>query len=218
MDQALAARDDDDETALVVNLRLRSEAAFVQLVERYQQSLTRVACTFVGEAATAQEVVQETWLAVLEGIDRFEGRSSFRTWLFRILVNKAQRRGARERRTIPFSDIQSQGAEVFEPAVDPSRFRRPGEQWSGGWVVFPEPWARSLEEELISSEGQAFLEAIIARLPDVYRRVLTLHDIEGWPAEDVCKLLELSDGNQRVILHRARSRVRRAIELEQAGG
>ena len=217
MDHAFAGQN-EEETALLASLRLRSEAAFLQLVERYQGSLTRIACTFVPDKAIAQEVVQETWTGVLESIDRFEVRSSFRTWLFRILVNKARRRAVLERRTVPFSAFQSSDADLFEPAVDPSRFRGPGEQWSGDWVAFPDPWAPSLEEQLISAEGQARLEAIIAELPETYRRVLTLRDIEGWPPDEVCKLLELSEGNQRVILHRARSRVRQSIENEQAEG
>lgn len=216
MDSAPTVEDDAD--ALVAALRRRSEPAFVRLVEQYQGSLIRVACTYVSDRAIAQEVVQETWIGVFEGIDRFEARSSFRTWLFRILVNKAQRRGVQERRTIPFSAFQNDDADLFEPAVDPSRFRGPGDKWSGGWVAYPEPWESSLEEQLISAEGHARLESIIAGLPDSYRRVLTLRDIEGWSPEEVCKLLDLSEGNQRVILHRARSRVRRAIELEQAGG
>ena len=126
MERTFAAYDSDEDAALVGSLRLRSETAFVELVERYQGSLTRVASTYVPDRAVAQEVVQETWIGVLEGIDRFEGRSSFRTWLFRILLNKAQRRGAQERRTVPFSAFQSGDADLFEPAVDPSRFRGPG--------------------------------------------------------------------------------------------
>ena len=218
MDRAFTEHDGNEEAALVGALRLRSETAFIQLVERFQSSLIRVASTYVPDRSIAQDVVQETWIGVLEGIDRFEGRSSFRTWLFRILVNKAQRRGAQERRTVPFSVLTPDGADLFEPAVDPGRFRGPGEAYSGGWVAFPESWTPSVEELLISSEGQARLEMVIAELPETYRRVLTLRDIEGWPSGEVCRLLELTEGNQRVILHRARSRVRRAIEIDQAGG
>lgn len=201
-----------DEQALVDGLRRRDEGAFVQLVERYANALLRLARTFVGSRAVAEEVVQETWLGVLQGIDRFEGRSSFKTWLFRILVNRARTRGEREGRTIPFSAFGDPGAGPAEPAVDPARFRGPDDRWPRHWADAPTDWGASPEERLLARETLDVIERAIAALPPSQREVITLRDVQGWSAEAVCNVLGVSDTNQRVLLHRARSRVRAALE------
>lgn len=211
------ASDASDEAGLISGLRGGDEAAFVTLVERYQGALVRLAMTYVPSPAVAEEVVQETWLAVLQGIDRFEARSSLKTWIFTILTNRAKRRGEREQRTLPFSALAAADDESPEPAVDPSRFRPAGEPWAGGWVAFPQPWQCSPEEGALSAEIRSAVEAAIAALPPAQRQVITLRDVEGWSAADVCNLLALSETNQRVLLHRARSRVRRVLEQELEG-
>jgi RNA polymerase sigma-70 factor (ECF subfamily) len=198
----------EHEEELVEALRNGDEAAFAELVERYQASLVRLARMYVRDRATAEEVVQETWLAVLNGIDRFEGRSSFRTWLFRILTNRAKTRGQREARSVPFSSI----GDPEDPAVDPDRFQGEGEQHPGGWRVFPTPWEGDPEERLLAGEARALILDTIEQLPPNQRAVITLRDIEGFSAEEVRNVLDVSDTNQRVLLHRARSRVRRALE------
>jgi RNA polymerase sigma-70 factor (ECF subfamily) len=193
-----------DERELIEALRRRDEAAFEQLVDRYAASLIRLARSFVGTQAVAEEVVQETWLGVLQGIDHFEARSSFKTWLFRILVNRARTRGEREGRTAPVSD---------EPAVDPTRFHAPDhDRWPRCWCVPPEGWGESPEERLLAWETRDVIERAIAALPAAQRQVITLRDIQGLSAAEVCIVLAVSDANQRVLLHRARSRVRAVLE------
>jgi RNA polymerase sigma-70 factor (ECF subfamily) len=162
---------------------------------------------YVRDRAVAEEVVQETWIAVLRGIDRFEGRSSLKTWIFRILMNTAKTRGQRESRSIPFSATASGD----EPAVDPDRFLGADHQWAGGWMLGPSEW-QTPEEELLQGETLEKILAAIEELPDQQRAVITLRDIEGFPADEVSAALGISDGNQRVLLHRARSKVRAAIE------
>ena len=207
-----------DELALVEALRRREEAAFVQLMESYGAALLRLAQTFVRTRAVAEEVVQETWLGVLKGIDRFEGRSSLRTWIFRILTNLAKTRAAREGRSMPFSDLQSETEEG--PLLDPSRFVGAGEPWQGHWRSFPGPWGEP-EERLLASEARGVIAAAIDGLPPGQRAVVTLRDVEGWSSEETCNALEISETNQRVLLHRARTKVRLALEtylMEAAGG
>lgn len=196
------------ESELVEALRAGEEAAFAALVERYHSSLVRMARMYVRERSVAEEVAQETWLAVLNGIDRFEERSSLRTWLFRILTNRAKTRGERESRSVPFSSI----GDPEEPAVDPDRFRPEGERYAGGWKEFPTPWEGDPEERLLAGEARRLILETIEQLPPTQRAVITLRDIEGFDAEDVCNVLDVSDTNQRVLLHRARSRVRAALE------
>jgi RNA polymerase sigma-70 factor (ECF subfamily) len=200
------APDRDEE--LVAALRAGDEAAFAELVDRYESSLVRVARMYVRDRSTAEEVAQETWLAVLNGIDRFEGRSSFKTWLFRILTNRAKTRGQREARSVPFSSI----GDPDDPAVDPDRFQNAGEQHPGGWRFFPQPWEGDPEERLLASETRALILDTIEQLPPNQRAVITLRDVEGFDAEETRNVLDLSDTNQRVLLHRARSKVRRALE------
>jgi RNA polymerase sigma-70 factor, ECF subfamily len=199
---------EQNEKELVAALRAGDETAFVALVDRYHASLVRLARMYVRQPSVAEEVAQETWLAVLNGIDRFEGRSTLKTWLFRILTNRAKTRGERESRSVPFSSI----GDPDEPAVDPDSFRAEGDQYPGGWKEFPTPWEGDPEERLLAGEARALILDAIEQLPSNQRAVITLRDIEGFDADDVCNVLELSDTNQRVLLHRARSKVRRALE------
>ena len=197
------------EAQLLEALRAGDEAAFAQLVREYQPSLVRVARIYVSTQAAAEEVAAETWLAVLNGLDRFEGRSSLKTWIFRILTNIAKTRAQRDGRTLPFSALQDPGR-VPEAALDADRFLDPQHpRWPGHWAVRPEPWP---EDALVAAETQAVVAEAIEALPPAQRAVISLRDVEGWSSEEVRNALELSETNQRVLLHRARSKVRRALE------
>jgi RNA polymerase sigma-70 factor, ECF subfamily len=201
-----------EDGALVAALRRGDERAFSDLVGRHHAALLRYARVFVKDRAVAEEVVQETWLAVVRGIDRFEGRSSLTTWIFTILANRARSRGAREARSIPFSALLARELDDDEPAVDADRFLPPDhDRWPGHWAVAPQPW-NAPEARLMAGETRAVVEAAIAALPPVQREVITLRDVVGMEASEVCGLMDLSDANQRVLLHRARSRVRRALD------
>jgi RNA polymerase sigma-70 factor, ECF subfamily len=184
---------------LLEALRAGDEAAFVTLVARHHDAMLRLARTFVRSDAVAEEVVQDTWLGVLRGIDRFEGRSSLRTWLLAILVNRARSVGAREARTVAILDS--------EPAVDHSRF-----DTSGAWSVPPEHWVEEVENRLAAAELRGVLLAGLAALPDRQRAVVMLRDVDGLDSDEVCEVLSLTTGNERVLLHRARSRLRQALE------
>jgi RNA polymerase sigma-70 factor (ECF subfamily) len=209
----MADRSDADDKALIAALIQRDEAAFVGLVERYQGSLLRLALVYAGSRAVAEEIVQETWLGVLQGIERFQNRSSFKTWLFRILVNRARTRAEREGRTVPFSALGDGAMESAQPAVAADRFVSPGEpQWVDHWAVPPTAWGSSPEELLLMRETLDLVEVAIAALPPAQCEAITLRDVEGWSAEEVCNVLGISETNQRVLLHRARSRVRGALE------
>ena len=205
-----------DEMTLLNLLRQRDEMAFTQLVEQYHMSLVRLARLFVQDEAVAEEISQETWLAVLQGLSHFEGRSSLKTWLFTILTNKAKTRSRRENRSLVFSDFDD-GSAPFEaaPTVDPERFtnafaeNRP-DHWSAGSE--PASWAGIPEDILLSSETLALLHKTIDRLPPNQRSVITLHDVEELSSQEICNILEISETNQRVLLHRARARVRQALE------
>ncbi len=209
--------DREDERALVAALRRGEEAAFVELVERYGASLLRLARTFVRDRAVAEEVVQETWLAVLNGIDRFEGRSSLKTWIFRILSNRARTRAVRERRSAPFSALAGEG-EDDEAAVDADRFRPAGDRWVGSWAAAPSDWSHVPEERLLGRETLERVSEAIQALPPRQAEVLVLRDVEGWEPGEVCAALGITDGNQRILLHRARSKVRAALERYFAEG
>jgi RNA polymerase sigma-70 factor (ECF subfamily) len=197
------------EAELLDALRAGQESAFSALVQQYHSSILRVARLYVSSPATAEEVAQETWLAVLNGIDRFEGRSTLKTWIFRIVTNIARTRGQRDARSIPFSSL---GEETSEPAVDPDHFAPAGERWAGHWKSYPERWDTLPEERLVGAETRARVQRAIDRLPLTQRQVITLRDVEGWEPEEVCSALEISETNQRVLLHRARSKVRQALE------
>jgi RNA polymerase sigma-70 factor (ECF subfamily) len=195
-------RSDDD--ALVEALRGGDEGAFARLMDEHSSALLRLATMYVGDRAAAEEVVQETWIAVFQGIDRFEARSSLKTWLFRILANKAKTKRQREARSIPFSAVSR--SEPDEPAVEPERFLP-----DGAWSLAPTVW-ETPEEKLLSGETRDVILRTIESLPPAQREVITLRDVEGWPSNEVCDALEISETNQRVLLHRARAKVRGALE------
>ena len=197
----------DRDARLLAALRAGDEEAFAALVRRHHASMKRVARMYVSTDAVAEEVVQETWLAAIAGLERFEQRATLKTWLFHILTNKAKTRGVRERRTVPFASL----AGGDEPAVSPDRFQRDGDAWPGHWATPPRPW-EDPERRLQSLEARERLREAIAALPSAQQAVLTLRDVEGLEAEEVCALLDLTPGNQRVILHRARAKVRDALE------
>jgi RNA polymerase sigma-70 factor (ECF subfamily) len=199
------------EEALVDALRRGDADAFAILVDRHSGAMIRVAMAYVPSRAAAEEVVQETWIAVMRAIDGFEGRSSLKTWLFRILTNVAMRSGARERRSMPFSALALQ-EDTSEPSVDPGRFLPADhEHFPGHWVIMPARWPLP-EEGLLAGETREVIGRAIADLPPAQRTVIALRDVEGWSSEEVCEALEISAGNQRILLHRARSQVRNAIE------
>ena len=199
-----------DESALVAALRAGDEAAFAKIVDEYSASMRRVALTFVRSREVADEVVQEAWVGVIRGIDRFEGRSSLKTWIFRILTNVAKTRGEREARSVPFSSLEPPGG---ESSVDPDRFFGPEDAGpTGAWSSPPTSWSAVPEERLLSQEVRSVIDGAIEALPDTQRVVITLRDVQGFASDEVCNVLELSETNQRVLLHRARSKVRAAIE------
>ncbi len=201
------------ERELLAALRRGDEQAFTTLVEQHTPSLLRLAMLYVSSRAVAEEVVQETWLGVLQGLRRFEGRSALKTWIFRILVNTAKTRAQRENRTIPFSALAALDTDGDEPAVEPERFLPADDpQWPGHWAAPPESWEGQPEERLLAGEARERIQAAIDALPPTQREVITLRDVVGWSSEEVCNLLAISETNQRVLLHRARSRVRRALE------
>jgi RNA polymerase sigma-70 factor (ECF subfamily) len=196
---------------LIERLRAGDETAFAQLVDALSPALLRVAMTYVPSRAVAEEAVQETWIAVMRGIDRFEGRSSLKTWIFRILTNLALKGGGRERRSVPFSALAADD-DPGGPTVDPARFLPPGhDTWPGHWALAPTRWPTP-EEGLLAGETRDVVISAIDALPEAQRVVIVLRDIGGWASEEVCAALEISPGNQRVLLHRARAAVRGAVE------
>ena len=200
------------EWQVVEALRRGDEDAFMALVEQYHNAMIRLAMMYVRDRAVAEEVVQDTWLDVLRAIHRFEGRASLKTWIFRILTNSAKTRGQREGRTIA---IAWQEGLDDEPAVSPDRFLPADHtQWPHHWSAAGKPtaWGDEIEEQLASEETRAYIQQVIATLPPGPREVITLRDVEGWPSDEVCNVLGISETNQRVLLHRARAKVRRALE------
>jgi RNA polymerase sigma-70 factor (ECF subfamily) len=197
-----------EESHLLARLRAGDERAFEALVETHHGAMIAVARTYVRTRAVAEEVAQEAWLGVIKGIDRFEGRSSLRTWILRILMNTAMGRGVREARSLPFSSL----GDEQEPAVEPDRFRPPGAAFAGHWNRYPGDWSSLPEETLLGRETLNVAKREIEDLPDSQRTVITMRDIAGCSAEEVCDLLDISAANQRVLLHRARSKVRAALE------
>ncbi len=203
----------DDDRVLVERLRARDEDAYRQLVRRYQSTLLNVARTYVGSTAVAEEVVQETWLGVLQGIDRFEMRSSFKTWLVRIAMNRARTKGAREARSLPASSLAFADDDA-SPIVALERFMGPANR--GMWAAPVESWAADPDERVMSAETIRVVDDTIERLPPNQREVVTLRDKQGWTAGEVCDVLGISEVNQRVLLHRARGRLRAAVEAHLA--
>jgi RNA polymerase sigma-70 factor (ECF subfamily) len=203
-----------DEAELLARLRDGDERAFEELVDRHYGTMLAVARGYVKSRAVAEEVVQEAWLGVLKGLDRFEGRSSLRTWIIRIVANIARTRGAREARSVPLSSLAPEGEEA---AVEADRFRGPDDAFPGHWRQYPSDWHALPEQSLLGRETLELVMAAVKELPPAQQQVITLRDISGFSAEEVCDALDISDGNQRVLLHRARSRVRSALEAHIDG-
>lgn len=199
----------DEQTAAA--LRAGDERAFRRLFERTASVMWRVARAYVDSDAVAEEVLQDTWMAIVTGIERFEGRSALGTWMFSILTNQAKTYRARERRALPFSSIVATQEETASPTVEPDRFRGEDDPWPGHWAVPPRPWQRP-ERRLLALEARDELRRALAGLPERQRLVVALRDVEGLTAGEVGELLELSPENQRVLLHRGRSRLRRVLE------
>jgi RNA polymerase sigma-70 factor (ECF subfamily) len=204
MEQLLSPQD----AKLVEGLRAGDEEAFAALMREYGAGMLRVAQMFVSSRAVAEEVVQEAWLGVLKGIGRFEGRSSLKTWLFRIVANTAKTRGVRESRSIPFSALGEDGG--ADATVDPDRFLGSGERFPGHWAVPPQSWAP--EARLLADETLRVVERAIDQLPPAQRAVITMRDVQGFTSDEVCNALDLTETNQRVLLHRARAKVRSGLE------
>jgi RNA polymerase sigma-70 factor (ECF subfamily) len=199
-----------DESELLASLRAGDEAAFARLVDEWSRPMLLLARGFVSTEASAEEVVQETWLAVIRGLDGFQGRSALRTWVYRILVNIAKTRGVKEHRTLPWSSLAGEDA---GPVLDPALFQSAEEPHPGGWRAAPAPWPEdaAVEGSVLAGEVRRELRAALDKLPERQRIVLTLRDIVGHSSEEVCQLLGISQANQRVLLHRARSAARLAI-------
>ena len=197
---------------LMAGLRAGDESVFAELIDSYGESMLRIACGVVSSSAVAEEVVQETWLAVFTGVHRFEGRSSLRTWIFRILMNTANTQRTRDARTLPFSDLGHELSDD-EPAVDPERFLPADHhRWPGQWSSPPHPWESDPESRMLAAETLQVVREVLDTLPMGQRTVVTLRDVQGWTPEEVSEALGVSRGNQRVLLHRARSRLRAALE------
>ena len=199
-----------DDRSLVARLRAGDEAAFLALVDRLQPSMLRVARLYVSTTSVAEEVVQDTWVGLLRGLDSFEGRSSLRTWIFRILVNIAKTRGRREGRSLPFASLA--GDDVDAPAVDPSRFDTPATDARGAWSTVPADWSGVPEDRLLGHETLQVIGQAIEALPPMQAEVIRLRDALGWSSEEVRNALDLTETNQRVLLHRGRAKVRDALE------
>lgn len=198
-----------DEAALIARLRAGDERTFEDVVTRFYPAMLAVARGYVRSRSVAEEVVQETWLSVLNSLDRFEGRSSLRTWVLRIVANTAQTRGLREARVVPASSLQSDGD---EPAVEPERFRGASDPFPGHWWSSPTDWRTVPESKLLSQETLDVVIDTIDELPELQRAVIAMRDVAGCDSDEVCQMLEISEGNQRVLLHRARARVRASLE------
>ncbi len=201
------ARDDSE---LVAALRAGDEASFSRIVSDWSRPMLTLARSFVSTEASAEEVVQETWLAVIKGLERFEGRSALRTWVYRILVNTAKTRGVQEHRTLPWSSVAGDDA---GPSLDPALFQSAGGAYPGHWRAAPAAWPAdvAVEGTVLAGEVRGELRTAVDALPDRQRVVLTLRDILGHSSEEVCEMLEISQANQRVLLHRARSSVRAGL-------
>jgi len=203
-----------DDSQLIAAVREGDERAFVTLVERYHPSLQRLARLYI-DASAVDDVVQDTWIGVLHGLPTFKGRASFKTWLFRILMNRARTRAVRNARSVPLSALVGQELDSDDSAVDPSRFRPAGDAYPGHWLL--KPSADDMpEERLLAGELQVFVRDALSGLPPAQAEVVRLRDVEGLPTEDVCQLLNLTEGNQRVLLHRGRSKFRAALEAYMA--
>jgi RNA polymerase sigma-70 factor (ECF subfamily) len=199
-----------DDDVLVAALRARDEGAFAWLLDRYSGSLKRLARAYVATDAVADEVVSEAWLAVIRGIDRFEQRSSLKTWIFRILMNIARTRGTRDKRSIPFSSLAPEDDD--EATIAPERFQGPDGRYPGHWAAFPTRWHDHPEVRAVGHETLAVVRDALDMLPPAQQEVVRLRDLEGWTSFEVCNALGLTETNQRVLLHRGRAKLRAALE------
>jgi len=202
--------------AIVERLRAGDETAFMVLVEQHQAPMLRIARMYVSSRAVAEETVQEAWLGIIKGLDRFEGRSSLRTWMYRILANIAKTRGQAEGRSIPFSSLA--GEDHADTGIDPTWFQDANGRFPGHWKVFPDDWSGIPEDRLLGNETLQRIGEAIASLPPMQAEVIRLRDVLGWTSEEVRNALDISETNQRVLLHRARSRVRRDLGAYLSGG
>jgi RNA polymerase sigma-70 factor, ECF subfamily len=202
----------DDEAAFVGRLRAGDARAFEEAVERFHPAMIAVARVYVRSAAVAEEVVQDAWLGVLRGLERFERRSSLRAWVLQIVANIARTRAVREARSAPFSSFESD-----EPAVGPERFRGRDEPYPGHWRSYPTDWRTLPEQQLLARETLEIVQQAIEELPTAQRMVITMRDVVGCTAEEVCDALDITSGNQRVLLHRARARVRARLDRHLDG-
>ena len=209
VDVATAASDPPSDEQIIAALRAGDERAFHDLHARYHAAMKRVARSYVDADAVAEESVQETWAAVVTGIDRFEGRSALGTWIFGILINQAKTHNARERRALPFTSVAT--SDEREPAVEPDRFQSDEDAWPGHWAAPPRPWHKP-ERRLLSLEARQRIKDALAELPERQRLIVGLRDVEGCSSLEVCALLDVSQENQRVLLHRGRARLRAALE------
>jgi RNA polymerase sigma-70 factor (ECF subfamily) len=213
---ARAAVATDPDAGLLAALRAGDEAAFAELVDRWSPAMLRVARSYVGTAQSAEDAVQDAWLGVVRGLPRFEGRSSLRTWVFTILMNQARTRGAREARTMPLSDLGRD--DDTGPTVDPGRFQGPDDPHPGGWkptgrpVSWPVAWEGQPEGRVLAGEALRMLESALTMLPPRQRTVVTLRDVQGLTPEEACEVLGITEQNQRVLLHRGRAALRKALE------
>ncbi len=201
-----------DESLLLERLRQGDEAAFQLLVDRYHAGMVRLAMAFVANRAAAEDVAQEAWLGVLRGLPTFEGRSSLRTWIYRIVINRAKTRGLRDGRTISFTDLGQTSVETEDTNDSSEYFIAPGQARAGHWSSSPHSWEELPEERALSLEVRNIVHEEIANLPESQRTVISLRDLEGWSSPEVCNVLGLSETNQRVLLHRARTRIRHRLE------
>ncbi len=199
-----------NETLLLERLRHGDESAFDHLLNQHHAPMLRIALIYLRDRDLAEEVVQETWVAVLRGLDRFEGRSSLKTWIFTILTNRAKTRALREGRSAPLSEVLDSEETLYDATVEPERFTHP--RYPGHWRMPPDSWDNIPESHFLSQETATVIQQAIDRLPIRQRAVMTLRDVEGWTADEVCNFLAISETNQRVLLHRARACVRRALE------
>lgn len=197
---------------IVRRLKDGDETTFTALVERYHRPMVRVARAYVSDDATAEEIAQDAWLGVLNGLQNFQARGTFKSWLFSIVCNRAKTRGMRDARSTPFSALAAQEAASHDPAVPPDRFQGADGRYPGGWAHPPSTWGQNPEQRLLQRETLAVLNAAIDTLPAAQRTVITLRDLGGQDSESVCNALGITETNMRVLLHRARSKVRAQLE------
>ena len=200
--------------ATIERLLAGDEATFIMLVEQNQPSMLRIAQMYVASRAVAEEVVQEAWIGILKGLSTFEGRSSLRTWMYKIVTNVAKTRGVREGRSLPFSALAGE----HDDPIDPSWFQGPDDPFPGGWKTFPDDWRGIPEDRLLGRETLDHISRALDGMPAMQAEVVRLRDVQGWSSGDVCNALDLTETNQRVLLHRGRSRIRRELDAYLSEG